>query len=90
MGLTHWIYFYIKSNADSMSLNGSAKKSFFFGSFVGSPDKCLLNQFCVPKSHHKYKIQNKNSGKCGTYWSYHFYLFERGDYSDAILKMYFG
>ena len=42
MGGTHWTCFYTKDNTDSNSHAGSAKKSFYFDSFGGAPDKFLF------------------------------------------------
>ena len=77
-GGTHWVAFIVKD-----------KKSYYFDSFGGQPDKFLLNQ--VPKSiiYHNYKIQDRNSKLCGSYCLYFFYLIERMNYYDSILKMYF-
>ena len=77
-GGTHWTCFYIKDN-----------KSFYFDSFGGQPDKFLLNQLPKPIIYHNYKIQDINSKLCGSYCLYFFYLIERMNYYDAILKMYF-
>ena len=77
-GGTHWTCFIVKD-----------KKSFYFDSFGGAPDKFLLNQLPKPILSHKYKIQDINSKLCGSYCLYFFYLIERMDYYDAILKMYF-
>ena len=77
-GGTHWTCFYIKDN-----------KSFYFDSFGVSPDKFLLNQLPEPIICHNYKIQQKNFRLCGSYCLYFFYLFERMNYYDTILKMYF-
>ena len=77
-GETHWTCFYIKDN-----------KSFYFDSFGVQPDKFLLNQLPKPLIYHNYKIQDINSKLCGSYCLYFFYLIERIDYYDAILKMYF-
>ena len=77
-GGTHWTAFYIKDN-----------KSFYFDTFGGAPDKFLLNQLPKPIIYHKYKIQDINSHLCGNYCLYFFYLIERMNYYDTILKMYF-
>jgi len=78
MGGSHWTCFYIKDN-----------KSFYYDSFGGSPDKFLLSQLPKPIIYHNYKIQDINSKLCGSYCLYFFYLIERMNYYDAILKMYF-
>ena len=78
MGGSHWTCFYIKDN-----------KSYYFDSFGGHPDKFLLNQLTKTIIYHNYKIQDINSKSCGSYCLYFFYLNERMNYYDAILKMYF-
>ena len=78
MGGSHWVVFIVKDN-----------KSFYFDSFGGAPDKFLLNQLPKPIIYHNYKIQDNDSKLCGSYCLYFFYLIERIDYYDAILKMYF-
>ena len=78
-GGTHWTCFIVKN-----------KKSFYFDSFDGQPDKFLLNQLPKPIKYHKYKIQDINSKLCGSFCLYFFYLFERMNYYDTKLKMYFG
>ena len=77
-GGTHWSCFIIKDN-----------KSFYFESFGGAPDKFLLDQ--LPKSiiYHKFKIQDISSKLCGSYCLYFFYLTERMNYYDTILKPVF-
>ena len=75
---THWCAFYIKG-----------KKSFYFDSFGGAPDKFLLNQLPKPIIYHNYKIQDINSFLCGSYCLYFFYLIERMNYYDAVLKLVF-
>ena len=77
-GGTHWCAFYVKD-----------KKSYYFDSFGGAPDKFLLNQLPKPIIYHKYKIQDINSKLCGPYCLYFFYLTERMNYYDTILKKYF-
>ena len=78
MGGTHWTCFIVKDN-----------KSYYFDSFGGQPDKLLLNQLQKPIIYHNYKIQNINSKLCGSYCLYFFYLIERLNYYDAILKLVF-
>ena len=78
LGGTHWCVFYAKDNI-----------SYYFDSFGGQPDKFLLNQLPKPIIYHNYKIQDINSQLCGSYCLYFFYLIERMNYYDAILKMYF-
>ena len=77
-GGSHWCAFYIKDN-----------KSYYFDSFGGQPDKFLLKQLPKPIIYHNYIIQDINSQLCGSYCLYFFYLIERMNYYDAILKMYF-
>ena len=74
---SHWTCFIVKVN-----------KSFYFNSFGGSADKFLLNQLPKPIIYHKYKIQDINSKLCGSYCLYFFYLIERMNYYNAVLKMY--
>ena len=78
IGGSHWTCFIIKDN-----------KSFYFDSFGLNPDEFLINQLPKPIIYHNYKIQDRNSRLCGTYCLYFFYLIERLNYYDAILKMYF-
>ena len=53
---THWTCFIIKN-----------KKSYYFDSFGGNPDNCLLKQLPKPIIYPNFKIQNINSFLCGTY-----------------------
>ena len=84
-------------NRDDGRLNGTQwtciivkdKKSFYFDSFGGQPDKFLLKQLPKPIIYHNYKIQDINSQLCGSYCLYFFYLIERMNYYDAILKLVF-
>ena len=78
MGGTHWTCFIVKDI-----------KSFFFDSFGGNPENLLLNQLPKPIIYHNCKIQNKNFKLCGSYCLNFFYLIERMNYYDVILKMYF-
>ena len=78
MGGSHWVAFIVKDN-----------KSFYFDSFGGQPDKFLLKQLHKPIIYHNYKIQDINSKLCGSYCLYFFYLIERMNYYDTILKIYF-
>ena len=77
-GGTHWTCFYIKD-----------KKSYYFDSFGVQPDKFLLKQLPKPIIYHNYKIQDINSELCGSYCLYFFYLIERMNYYDTILKLVF-
>ena len=76
MGGTHWTCFYINDN-----------KSYYFDSFGGQPDKCLLKQLIKTIMYHKNKIQHINSQLCGSYCLYFFYSIERINYYDTILKL---
>ena len=78
MGGTHWTCFIVKDN-----------KSYYFDSFGVQPDKFLLNQLPKPIIYHNYKIQDINSFLCGSYCLYFFYLIERMNYYDAVLKLVF-
>ena len=78
LGGTHWACFIIKDN-----------KSFYFDSFGGQPDKFLLNQLPKPIIYHNYKIQDINSQLFGSYCLYFFFLIERMNYYDTILKLLF-
>ena len=78
MGGSHWTCIIVKDN-----------KSYYFDSFGGQPDKFLLKQLPKPIINHNYKIQDINSKLCGSYCLYFFFLIERMNYYDAILKMYF-
>ena len=75
---THWTCFIVKDN-----------KSYYFDSFGGQPDKFLLKHLPKPIIYHNYKIQDVNSKLCGSYCLHFFYLLERLNFYDAILKMYF-
>ena len=77
-GGSHWTCFIVRDN-----------KSFYFDSFGGQPDKFLLKQLPKPIIYHNYKIQNINSKLCGSYCLYFFYVIERLNYYDTILKMFF-
>ena len=79
MGGTHWCCFIERNN-----------KTNYFNSFGGAPAKFLLNQLPKPMIYHIYKNQYINSKLCGTYCLYFFYLNERMNYYDTILKLYFG
>ena len=77
-GGTHWTGFIVKD-----------KKSYYFDSFGGQPDKFLLSQLSKPIIYHNYKVQHIDSKLCGSYCLYFFYLIERMDYYRAILTFYF-
>ena len=78
MGGSHWTCFIVKDN-----------KSYYFDSFGVQPHKFLLKQLPKPIIYHNYKIQDINSFLCGSYCLYFFYLIERMNYYDAILKLVF-
>ena len=77
-GGTHWTCFIVED-----------KKSFHFYSFGETPDKILLNQLPKPLIYHNYKIQDLKSKLCGSFCLYFFYLIERMNYHDTILKFVF-
>ena len=77
-GETHWTCFKVKD-----------KKSFYFDSFGGAPDKFLLNQLPEPIICHNYKIQGIYSKLGGSYCLYFFNLVERLNYYDTIPKLRF-
>ena len=77
-GRTHWTCFIVKDN-----------ESFYFDSFGGQPDKFILKQLPKPIIYHNYKIQDINSQLCGSYCLYFFYLIDRMNYYDAVLKLVF-
>ena len=84
-------------NIDDGSINGSRwtcfivkdNKSFYFDSFGGQPDKFLLKQSPKQIMYHNYKIQDINSKIWGSYCLYFFFLNERMNYYDTILKLVF-
>ena len=78
LGGTHWTCFILKDN-----------KSYYFDSFGEAPDKFLLNQLPKPIIYHNYKIRDINSKLCGSFCVYFFYLIERMNYYDTILKLVF-
>ena len=75
---SHWTCFIVKDN-----------KSFYFDSFGCHPHRFLLKKLSKPIIYHNYKIHDINSKICGSYCLYFFYLIERMNYYDAILKMFF-
>ena len=75
---THWTSFIIKNI-----------KSYYFDSLGGHQDKVLLDQLPKPIKYHNYKIQDINSRLCGSYCLYLFYLIERMNYYETVLKKYF-
>ena len=75
MGGRHLTCFIVKNN-----------NLFYFDSFGGAPVKFLFNHLPEPIKYHNYKIQDKKSKLCGSYCLYFFYLIERMNYYDTILK----
>ena len=73
---THWTCFLVKDN-----------KSLYFDGFGCQTDIFLLKHLHKPITYHDYKIQDINSKICGSYCLYFFYLIERTNYNDAILKL---
>ena len=76
-GGTHWTCFIVKYN-----------KSYYFDSFGGQPDKFLLTQLPKSKIYHNYKFQDIYSKLGGSYCLYFFFLIERTNYCDTILKLF--
>ena len=77
-GGTLWTCFIVKYN-----------KSYYYDPYEGAPDKFLLKQLPKPILYHNYKIQDIYSKLCGSCCLYFFFLIERMNYYDAILKIYF-
>ena len=77
-GGIHWTCFIVKVN-----------KSYYFDSFGGQPDNFLLKQLPKTIIYHNYKIQDVNTKLCGSYCLYFFYLIEKMNYYDTILKLVF-
>ena len=75
-GGTQWTCFVVQDN-----------KSYYVDSFGGQPDKFLLRQLPRPIPYHNYKIQDINSKLCGSYCLYFFFLIERMNFYDTILKL---
>ena len=75
-GGTHWTCFIVKDN-----------KSFYFDSFGGQPDKCLLKHLKKSRIYYNYKIPDIKSQFCGSYCLYFVYLIDRKSYYDTILKL---
>ena len=65
-------------------------KSYYFDSSGCQPDNFLLNQLPKPIIYHNYKVQDRNSKRCGSYCLYFQYLIERRKNYDAVLKIYCG
>ena len=78
MGGTHWCCFIPKDY-----------QSYYYHSFGGTPEKCLLNQLPKPLIYHNYKIQDIKSRKRGSYCLHFFYSIERMKNYDTSLKRYF-
>ena len=75
---SHWTCFILKDN-----------KRFYFDSFGEQHNKFLINKLPKPISYHNYKRQDKNFNLSGFYCLYVFFLIEKLNYYDVILKMYF-
>ena len=78
MGGSHWTCFIVKDN-----------KSYNFDLLGGQPDKFLLKQLPKPIIYHNYKTQDIDSKFCCPFCLYFYYLIERMNCYDTILKMYF-
>ena len=78
VGGSHWTCFIVKEN-----------KPYCFDSFGGQPDKSLKKQLPKTITYHNYKIQDINCKLCSSNCLYFFYLIQRMNNYDAILKMYF-
>ena len=78
MGGNRWSCFIVKDN-----------KSYYYDRLGGAPDKFLLNQLPKPIKYHNYKKQDMNSKLCGSYCLYFFHSFEKMNFYDRFLKMYF-
>ena len=76
-GGTHWCCFIIKDN-----------KSHCLDSFGGPADKFLQEQLIKPKIYYIYKTQGIKSRLWWTIPLYFFYLIERMNLNDAVVKMY--
>ena len=79
MGGSHWCCFILKD-----------KKSSYFDSFSGQLDQFLRNQLPKPIIYHNSKNQDTSGTLSGCYCFYFFCSFERKNYYDAVLKIYFG
>ena len=79
MGRSHWTFFYVEDN-----------KCSYFDSFGGQLAKCLPNQLLKPKNFLKNKIQDITSRLCVVYFLYFFYIMERMDFHEVVLKIHFG
>ena len=77
-GGTHWTCFYVKDS-----------RSYYFDNFGAQKDKFLPNQIPKPITYHKYKIQDINSKLGGSYCLSFFYLIERMNFYDTLLKVCF-
>ena len=64
-------------------------KSYYLDNFGVQSHKFLFNQLPKPLIYHNYKTQDVNSKLIGSFCLYFFYLFERMQFYDANLKMYF-
>ena len=77
MGGSHWIRSFLQK----------IQKSFYFDSFAGQPDEFSLQKFAKPKVYHIFELQDINSRLGGKYRFYFFYLIERLNYFDGVLKI---
>ena len=75
---TPWACFIVKNNTPH-----------YFDSFGCQPDKFSLKQLPKPGIYHNYQTQDINSKLCGSYCLYFFYLIERMNFYDTILKLVF-
>ena len=66
------------------------KKFCYFDCFGGSADKFLHNQRPQSITFQSFKIRDVNSKICGTFCLYFFFLTERMDQNNAVLKSCFG
>ena len=73
-GGTHWTCFIVKG-----------KKSYYFDTFGGQPDKFLINRLPNSIIFHNYEIQDINSKLCGSYCLF-FFLF---NWKNELLWYYF-
>ena len=78
-GGTHWTCFLVNDK----------KSNSYLDSFGGQPEKFLSNQLPKPIINHSYKKQDINSKLCGPYCLYFFYLTEKLNCYNTLLKTYF-
>ena len=75
-GGSHWTAFYVEKNHTTLTPLVVNLIIFF-------------KQLPKPVIYHNYKIHGINSKSCGSYCLYFFYLIERMNHYDAILKLVF-